>query len=230
MIAHLPDTDEPLEVMSTLAQLQRLTQLASSACDVDIEMVIEERENNAMFGQLVPRYRVTMREPSWKIDELMAILEENQGTGNPLVTFSPHTQLIKMAGARAEREGYKVGYITGQETRVQKTKYRKMFQAGELDLMCANVTAGGVGLTLNRGDTVVFLEQPWAYWQAHQAEARVDDVINAQRVYVIDIVARNTVESRVRQALKDKARQLSELVRDPRIVEELLGGQPLHVK
>jgi SNF2 family DNA or RNA helicase len=228
MIAHIPDTIEPLEVMTVLAQLQRLTQLASSACDVEVRMEPEEREGHPLCGQLVPKYHVTMREPSWKVDELMAVMDESRGS--PLTVFSPHTQLTRMAGARAEREGYKVGYIDGRVTARQKNAHRHAFQAGELDLMCCNVTAGGTGLTLNRGDTVIFLERPWAYWQAHQAEARVDDVISAKQVYVIDIVARNTVESRVRAALKDKARQLSELVRDPRIVEELLGGQPLHVK
>jgi helicase-like protein/SNF2 domain-containing protein/LAGLIDADG DNA endonuclease family protein len=230
MIAHMPDGEEPLEVMTTLAQLQRLTQLASSSCDVEVRLEIDENEKSPTFGEEVPRYHVTMQEPSWKIDELMAVMSENEGTGNPLIAFSPHTQLVKMAGARAESLGYKVGYIVGGQSSKQRTAIRLAYQGGELDLLCANVTAGGVGLTLNRGDTCVFLERPWAYWQAHQAEARVDDVINAKQVHVIDIVARNTVESRVRQALKDKARQLSELVRDPRIVTELLGGQPIHVK
>jgi SNF2 family DNA or RNA helicase len=230
MIAHMPDTDEPLEVMSTLAQLQRLTQLASSACDVDTEMVLEERENHPMFGEMVPRYHVTMREPSWKVDELIAIMDENQGTGNPLLVFGPHTQLLEIAGARAEKHGYKVGYITGKQSHKQKLVYRHAYQAGELDLLCCNVTAGGVGLTLNRGDTVIFLERPWAYWQANQSESRADDIMKAKQVHVIDIVARNSVESRVREALKDKSRQLSDLVRDPRIVESFLNGQEIHVK
>ena len=230
MIAHIPETIEPLEVMGVLAQLQRLTQLASSACDVEIEMVLEERENNPLFGQMVPKYHVTMREPSWKVDELMAIMDEHNTEADPLLVFTPHTQLLNIAGKRAEDAGYRVGYITGQQSAVQKTKYRKLYQNGELDLLCCNVTAGGVGLTLNRGSTVVFIERSWAYWQNHQSESRADDIANAKQVYVIDIVARNTVESRVRLALKDKARMLSELVRDPRIVEELLGGQPLHVK
>lgn len=224
MIAHIPDTDEPLEVMSTLAQLQRLTQLASSACDVEIVMELDEREDSPTFGQEIPRYHVTMREPSWKIDELMAIMDENQGTGNPLLVFSPHTQLVNMAGKRAEAAGYRVGYITGEQSAPQKKRYRVAYQDGELDLLCCNVTAGGVGLTLNRGDTVVFLERPWAYWQAHQAESRADDVITGKQVHVIDIVARDTVESRVREVLKKKAANLSELVRDPRIVKEFLAG------
>jgi hypothetical protein len=41
---------------------------------------------------------------------------------------------------------------------------------------------------------------------------------------VIDIVARKTIDSRVRQILKERAGQLSDLVQDPRVVAELLGG------
>lgn len=230
MIAHLPEVIEPMQVMGVLTQLQRLTQLASSACDVEKRMETDENVRSPTFGELVPKYTVTMREPSWKIDELLAILGENQGTGNPLLVFSTHTQLVKLAGARAEREGYRTGYITGKETSKRKKAHRLAYQAGELDLMCCNVTAGGVGLTLNRGDTIVMLEPSWAYWQRGQAESRADDIMSAKQVHVIDIVARNTVESRIRQALKDKSRQLSELVQDPRIVESFLNGQPVHVK
>jgi SNF2 family DNA or RNA helicase len=230
MIAHIPDTDEPLEVMTTLAQLQRLTQLAASACDVEVTMVLETREGHPMFGEEVPKYHVTMREPSWKIDELMAVMAENDCRSNPLIVFSPHTQLVNLAGARAAKAGYRVGYITGQQSAPQKKAYRLAYQEGGLDLMCMNLMAGGVGLTLNRGDTVVMLERSFAHWQNAQGESRADDIMNAKQIHVIDIVARNTVESRVREVIKGKARQLSELVRDPRIVEELLGGQPIHVR
>ncbi len=228
MLAHLPDGDEPLEVMTTLAQLQRLTQLASSACDVEIEMVIEEREDHPMFGQEVPKAHVTMKEPSWKVDELMKIMEENEGS--PLIVFSPHTQLVKLAAARAEKHGYRTGLVIGGQTSKQRTAVRQAFQAGELDLLCANVTAGGVGLTLDRGDTVVFLERPWAYWQATQAESRADNLREAKQVHVIDIVAASTVESRVRQVMKDKSAQLAALIRDPRVVESFLRDQDVHVR
>lgn len=227
MIAHIPDTDEPLPVMTTLTQLQRLSQLASSACDVEITMEIDDKPGSPTYGEEVPKYNVTMREPSWKVDALMELMDDNKG--EPLICFSPHTQLVKLAGARAEKQGYKVGYIVGGQTQPQRTAIRKAFNAGHLDLLCANVTAGGVGLTLTGTDTIVFLERPWAYWQADQAQSRADDIRNAKQVHIIDIVARNTVESKVREALKHKAGSLAELVRDPRIVEELLGGQPLKV-
>jgi hypothetical protein len=227
MIAHIPDTDEPLPVMTVLAQLQRLSQLASSACDVEIVYELDDKPGSETYGEMVPKYNVTMREPSWKIDALMELMDDNRG--EPLICFSPHTQLVKLAGARAEKSGYKVGYIIGGQSQAQRTGIRKAFNAGKLDLLCANVTAGGVGLTLTGTDTIVFLERPWAYWQADQAQSRADDIRNAKQVHVIDIVAKNTVESRVREALKSKAGSLAELVRDPRIVEELLGGQSLRV-
>jgi len=227
MIAHIPDTNEPLPVMNTLAQMQRLAQLASSACDVEIEHVLDEKEGSVTFGEQIPHYKVTMREPSWKVDELMQVMSES--AGEPIITFAPYTQLIKLAGARAEKEGYRVGYIIGGQTHTQRTRTRKAFQAGEIDLLCANTSAGGVGLTLTRSHTVAFLQRPWAYWRGDQSEDRSHRRGQTAPVSIIDIVATNTIESRVRERLKDKATQLSDLVRDPRIVREFLGGQQIKV-
>jgi hypothetical protein len=227
MLAHIPDTDEPLPVMSTLAQMQRLTQLASSACDVEIEMVLDEKEGSLTYGEMVPHYKVSMREPSWKVDELMAVMEESGG--EPILCFAPHTQLVNLAGKRAEKAGYRVAYITGQVNTRNKDRARHAFQAGELDLLCANVTAGGVGLTLTRSHTAVFLERPAAFWQADQAEDRIHRTGQTEPVSIIDIVAVNTIESRVRELMKNKAGQLGDLVRDPRIVRSFLGGQKIYV-
>lgn len=227
MIAHIPDTDEPLPVMNTLAQMQRLAQLASSACDVEIEMRLDENRDSLTYGEEIPHYKVTMREPSWKVDELMQVMEESRG--EPIITFSPYTQLVKLAGARAEKAGYSVGYIIGGQTHGQRTRTRVAFQNGEIDLLCANVAAGGVGLTLTRSHTAVFLQRPWAYWRADQSEDRLHRTGQTEPVSIIDIVATNSIESRVREALKDKASQLADLVRDPRIVRSFLGGQKIRV-
>ena len=227
MLAHIPDTDEPLPVMSTLAQIQRLTQLASSACDVEIELVLDARPDSPTFGEEIKKYLVTMREPCWKADELMAVMGEMGD--EPVLCFAPHTQLINIAGARAEKAGYTVGYIRGGQTRAQRTKIRQAFQAGEIQLLCANISAGGVGLTLHRSHTAVFLERSAAFWQDSQAEDRIHRAGQTEQVTIIDIVAANTIESRIRELMMEKAQSLADLVRDERIVRGLLGGQPLSV-
>lgn len=223
MIAHIPDTDEPLPVMNTLAQLQRLSQLASSACDVEIEYILDENPESLTFNEEVPHYKVTMREPCWKVDELMAVMSENEGS--PLVTFAPHAQLMEIAGTRAESKGYKVGYIKGGQSHTLRSKTRLSFQNNELDLLCVTTSAGGVGLTLTAAHTAVFLEPGWEYWRRAQAEDRLHRRGQTAQVHIIDVIASNTVETRMRQAIRDKAKNLGELVRDPHIFREVLGGK-----
>jgi SNF2 family DNA or RNA helicase len=223
MIAHIPDTDEPLPVMSTLAQFQRLTQLASSACDVEIEMLPDEKKDSPTFGQEVPHYKVTMREPCWKVDELMQIMDESDG--EPIVTFSPSAQLMGIAGDRAEKAGYKVGYVRGGQSAKNRTATRQAFQDGKLDLLCVTTSAGGVGLTLTRAHTAVMLQRPPAFWQADQSEDRLHRRGQSRGVTIIDVVAKDSVEYRIRQFLRTKAGNLADLVRDPRIVKGFLGGK-----
>jgi SNF2 family DNA or RNA helicase len=86
-----------------------------------------------------------------------------------------------------------------------------------------------VGLTLTRSHTAVFLERPPAFWQADQAEDRIHRAGQTEPVSIIDIVAVNTIESRVRELMKNKAGQLGDLVRDPRIVRSFLGGQKIYI-
>lgn len=220
MLARLPDDGGDLEVMSVLAQLTRLSQLACAAADVAYHTELD--------ADGLPREHatVTLKAPSWKVDALLEVLDERQGNDSPVVAFAPSRQLIMLAGAAAERAGYRVGYVVGGQSPKERTAAVEALQAGELDLLCATTGAGGVGLTFTASRTVVFLQRPWSLVEATQAEDRLHRVgaQGHESIDVIDVVARNTIDSRVRGALKGKAGQLAELLQDPRIVAELLGG------
>jgi SNF2 family DNA or RNA helicase len=86
--------------------------------------------------------------------------------------------------------------------------------------------AGGVGLTLTAASTCVFLQRPWSLVEALQAEDRCHRIGSEIHdcVEIVDIVAANTIDTRVRAVLRDKSGQLADLVQDKRIVAELLGG------
>ena len=49
-------------------------------------------------------------------------------------------------------------------------------------------------------------------------------ILHGEYARLNDIVAENTVDTRVRAVLREKAGQLADLVQDPRVVAELLGG------
>jgi SNF2 family DNA or RNA helicase len=222
MLAELPSADgrvEELSVMSVLAQLTRLAQLASAAADVETTTELDETT-----GEEKVHVKVALKAPSWKVDALLEVLAERPGS--PVVAFAPSRQLVMLAGEQAAAAGHRVGYVVGGQTPAERTAAVAAFQAGQLDLLCVTTGAGGVGLTLTAARTCVFLQRPWSLVEAMQAEDRLHRIgaEGHESIEVIDIVARNTIDSRVRAVLRERAGQLADLVQDPRVASELLGG------
>ncbi len=227
MIAEMPGLDgEPgdeMSVMGVLAQLTRLSQLACASADVAVETEIVD---DPLTGQPVEKthQRVTLRAPSWKVDALLEVLAERPG--KPTIATAPSRQLMMLAGTAAREAGLSVGYVVGGQSSQDRTETIARFQAGELDLICVTTGAGGVGITLTAADTIVFLQRPWSFVESEQMESRCHRIGSEihESVHIIDIVAKNTIDTRFRAVLRERAGQLADLVRDPRIVEQLLGG------
>jgi SNF2 family DNA or RNA helicase len=243
MLAHLPDVETPLSAMSVLAKLMRLSQLAHSACDVIVHTEISDGSGDVPAGEEIERIEVKMKEPCWKADALIEILDDlHQGDAaldssgsldrrrirhgsRPVVAFAPLKQLVMLAGRRAEKEGYHVGYIAGGMSDAQRTATRHAFQKNQLDLLAVTTGAGGVGLTLTAADVAVFLMRPWSFIEATQSEDRLHRRGQQGSVQIIDLVTRDSIEARIRAALRSKAKGLGELVQDPRVAREIFGGK-----
>lgn len=222
MLAELPDGSE-LKVMDVLSKFGHLSRLASAAADVEIT-----EEADPETGELKQRVHLELKAPSWKVGALLEVLSEREG--EQVVAFAPSRQLAVLAGKAAAEAGLRVGYVIGGQSAGERTAAVEAFQAGQLDLICATTGAGGVGITLTAARTVVFLQRPWALVEALQAEDRCHRIGSEHHdsIEIIDIVARNTIDTRVRAVLRERAGQLADLVQDPRIVAELLGGASVH--
>lgn len=220
MLAELPDGQE-LSVMDALSQLTCLSRLACAAADVEITY---GPEIDDVTGEPKRHLHIELKAPSWKVDALLEVLEERPG--NPVVAFAPSAQLIRLAGQAAADAGLRVGYVIGGQSMRERTDTVDRFQNGNLDLICATTAAGGVGITLTAASTVVFLQRPWSLVESLQAEDRCHRIGSEihDSIEIVDIVAAKTVDTRVRAVLREKAGQLADLVQDPRIVAELLGG------
>lgn len=227
MLAELPDGTE-LSVMDVMSKFTHLSRLASAAADVEVTYGPDVDERT---GEPKRHVSLHLKAPSWKVDALLEILEERCGENAPaesrdqVVAFATSSQLVDIALGAARAAGYRVGAIVGGQPMAERTAVIKAFQAGELDLVCATTGAGGTGVTLSAAGTLVFLQRPWSLVESLQAEDRAEGDMDATRgTEIIDIVARNTLDTRVRTVLRERAGQLADLVQDPRLVAELLGG------
>ena len=230
MFAELPAANggagegQELSVMSVLSQLTHLSALASAAADVRVEYGPDVDEDT---GEPKRHVHLDLKAPSWKVAALLEILEERPG--EKVVAFGASAQLMRLAGAAAAKArlpGFEqVGYIIGGQTARARTEVREAFQHGGLNLICATTSAGGTGITLSAAGTLVFLQRPWSLVESLQAEDRAEGDLEATvGTEVIDVIARDSIDTRVRAVLRERAGQLADLVQDPRIVTELLGG------
>lgn len=221
MVAELPDGTE-LPAMEVITQLQRLLQLANSACDVETTTVVEEDPRTLLPVEKV-KIKVTPKLPSWKVDALHEVLAEREG--RQTLVFAPSATLIKLAAASVSSQ-QRTGLIVGGQSATSRAETVAAFQAGELDVLCLTTGAGGVGLTLTAADTVVFLQRPWSFVEASQAEDRAHRIGSERHesVEIIDIVANKTVDSYIRSILREKGGTLADLLQDHRIATEVLGG------
>lgn len=235
MLAEMPDGSE-LQVMDVMSKFGHLSRLAATAADVRVEHGPDVDEQTGLPKRHVhldlKAGHVNGVSQQWKIDALLEVLDERCSLNDSadqrqqVVVFAPSSQLMKLAGAAATQAGYRVGYVIGGQAAADRSAQVAAFQAGELDLICVTTGAGGVGITLTAARTVVFLQRPWSIVESIQAEDRCHRIGSERHdsIEVIDVVARNTIDTRVRDVLRERAGQLADLVQDPRLVAELLGG------
>jgi len=227
MIADLPDSEIELAPMSVLVQLMRLTTMASTAGWVE-EIPKVGKDGGPVFNEFTGEQEMSQRLhpqlPSWKVDVLLEILEERPAQSG--LCFTESRGLAILAGEQAAKAGRRVGYVVGNQAKGERDRAIGAFQDGELDLMVLTLKAGGVGITLTAASFEVFLQRPFSVVESIQAEDRAHRIGSERHesIEIIDVQARHSVEQRIREVLRTKARALSEVLGDPRIVAELLGG------
>lgn len=215
MIAEL-DNGEECTPMSTITKVQRLQQLAASACDMTRTYTTDD-----ITGLEVEHQHLHPRLPSWKVEAMLEVLAELRW---PALAFGISRPLVVLAGEEARRQGARVGYVVGGQTARDRDADVDAFQAGKLDLLCVVVDAGGTGLTLNAAGTAMFLQRHYSYKKSIQAEDRgIGD--RHPTLDIVDIVAEDSIDDRIRRVLHNKAAKLSEYFGDPRIVRALFGGE-----
>lgn len=217
MIAELENEErsDTMIASSPLVQAGRLIQFASAYAElVEAE---DERGN--------PTRKVRLTDPSCKIDAFLDDMPDFEGES--VVVFAQSRQLIEMLSKRFEDREIEHGLITGAITTDQRQLYIDAFQAGRFQFMLCTIAAGGVGLTLTKASTAVFLQRSWSAPDMSQAEARIHRIGSEQHevVKVIDYVTVNSIEDWQISVLRTKDQRLEEVVRDAALLAAVLRAE-----
>lgn len=228
MLTEVDDGSE-LSVMDAIVLVNRLSALACAAGEVELVPKLDAAGApviNELTGEPMTTQRLHLRNPSWKVDTLLEILDERPG--RQTLAFTDSRELANLAIESAGKAGHRVGCVLGGQSKGQRDANIAAFQAGERDLMVLTLKAGGVGITLTAADTVVFLQRPYSIVESIQAEDRAHRIGSERHesIEIIDVRSIGTVDVEIPHVLADKAGQLSDVVGDPRILRQLFGGSP----
>lgn len=135
-----------------------------------------------------------------------ALLEFAENQNEPFVVMTNFSSYFPIIKPKLEDLGKKVEIIDGSVSKEERFSVAERFQNGEIDVLLCNIIAAGTGLTLDRADTVVFLDKAYNPSDNDQAKDRI--VPTSERRYhpinVISIVCKDSVDERIDDIIERK--------------------------
>jgi SNF2 family DNA or RNA helicase len=154
--------------------------------------------------------------PSAKEQFILEWLENNPN--EQVIIFSNFSSYLK------KLQG-KIGgsIIIGETPKEKRQSIVEQFQASNCKVILANIQAAGVGLTLDKASTVIFLDRAYTVAENQQAEDRaVATTENSnQDCMIIDVVCENSIDEHINDILSKK-KSVIEVVNNYKSIKELV--------
>ena len=151
--------------------------------------------------------------PSAKLEALVEQLEELREEGHPVLVFSQFVEMLELLRERLAADSVPHLLLTGR-TEDRDTLVRRFQESPEPLVFLLSLKAAGFGLNLTAA-SYVFLFDPW--WNpAVEAQAidRTHRIGQTEPVIAYRLVARGTVEEKIRQLQVEKAALAGAVVPD----------------
>jgi SNF2 family DNA or RNA helicase len=191
-----------LSATSVLAEYTRLKQFSNHKCSVEILDVDEDTGHVTM--------KVKATEESGKIPHLMQRLAEvgidpddPEGDAQAIVC-SQFRETAEMIHAYLGKAGIGVAIISGKIKQKERNRLQKEFQSGELRVMVIVTAAAGVGVTLNKADTIHILDETWNPDDQTQVADRAVDTTQYHQVTAFVYRSKDTVEQYIKEVNDEK--------------------------
>lgn len=187
---------ERVSASVVVAELTRLKQFSISRQDVQ-----KDEEGNL---KLIP----TM--DGGKIEQLEELLEErgifDHEPEEKVVIFSQFAQVIKMIQSwLATEKDVECLRITGDVKDRDRDEAQRLFQdPNGPSVIAVTTTAGGVAITLDAADTVVFMDETWSPTDMEQAEDRVHRASRMHNVTIYTLRTEGTIDETIMEVVDVK--------------------------
>ena len=220
----LPEKTETTEYIELSEGQKRLYQTQRAAIKQELKELVDSdtlKTNRIKVLAGMTRLRQICCDPklimpdyegeSSKLERLMEYLKEARANGKRVVLFSQFTSMLKIIRERLDDIDVDYHYLDGQTKNEERLNLTTRFNTGEKDLFLISLKAGGTGLNLTGGDTVILFDSWWNPAIEDQAADRVHRFGQKKSVQIIRFITTGTIEERIND-LQDKKRELVDSV------------------
>jgi superfamily II DNA or RNA helicase len=150
--------------------------------------------------------------PCAKLDALVEQLDDVIASGHRALVFSQFTSFLGRVRDRLDAAGIGHCYLDGS-TRRRDTVLER-FRAGQDPVFLISLKAGGVGLNLTEAEYCFLLDPWWNPATEAQAIDRTHRIGQTRQVMAYRLIARDTIEQKVRALAERKAELFAGVVDD----------------
>lgn len=139
-----------------------------------------------------------------KIDEAVRVIQEEL-YGDKTIVFSKFKKTIDLLDRELKRAKVPAFKITGSETIIEREDNRKKWSKIQGTSVLLITTAGGAGLNLQKGNTLVLIDRPWSIGELEQIRGRIHRIGSKYKSLLeINIIVKNTIDQYVLESLQLK--------------------------
>ena len=155
-------------------------------------------------GHFVADDGTTQEIKSNRLNELLDILDEVEGKAIIWAHWQKDIQIIKKALSKEYGPGSVVDYY-GLTPQDQRQKHKDAFQNdSKVRFFVGTPQTGGYGLTLTAANTVIYYSNGYDLEKRIQSEDRAHRIGQKKAVTYVDILAEETVDSKIVKSLRKK--------------------------
>lgn len=194
---------------------QFVTYLKSDAMTADLAITKALRLQQIVAGFFTPEEggEVIAFKENPRLDALEDLLEDYQT--EKVIIWSVFKASYKAIAERCEKLKLEYAFLTGEQNAKEKDASVDKFTKGSTQVLIANPAAGGTGVNLIESSTAIWFSRNFKLEDRLQALARNHRGGSNmhQKITVIDLVARGTIDEVVLSALTNKENLAEKILR-----------------